>query len=120
MSSSADEFERCADYIEAALEHAGNSHSLQDVWDAISQGYAAFFPLEKSAIVTEIVSYPQYKVGRIWLAGGDLDELVEAEKDVSEWAREKGCDGMEIIGRHGWKKKLSDYKAVATVLVKEF
>ena len=44
MSSLADEFERCADYIEAALEYAGHSHTLQDVWQAITTNKAAFFP----------------------------------------------------------------------------
>lgn len=119
MSLSADEFERCADYIVAALEYAGHSHTLQDVWQAISNKQAAFFPLEKSAIVVEIVDYPQRATCRIWLAGGDMEELIEAEKDICIWARERGCDSMEIIGRKGWERQLRDYKPTATVLVKD-
>ena len=118
-SSLADEFERCADYILAALEYAGHSHTLQDVWQAISNKQAAFFPLEKSAIVVEIVDYPQRATCRIWLAGGDMEELIEAEKNVCDWARELGCDSMEIIGRKGWERQLRDYKPTATVLVKD-
>ena len=119
MSSLADEFERCADYILAALEYAGHSHTLQDVWQAIANKQAAFFPLEKSAIVVEIVDYPQRATCRIWLAGGDMEELIEAEKDICIWARERGCDSMEIIGRKGWERQLRDYKPTATVLVKD-
>ena len=119
MSLSADEFERCADYIVAALEYAGHSHTLQDVWQAVTNKRAAFFPLEKSAIVVEIVDYPQRATCRIWLAGGDMEELIEAEKNVCEWARELGCDSMEIIGRRGWERQLRDYKPTATVLVKD-
>ena len=118
-SSLADEFERCADYIVAALEYAGHSHTLQDVWQAIANKQAAFFPLEKSAIVVEIVDYPQRATCRIWLAGGDKEELIEAEKDICIWARERGCDSMEIIGRKGWERQLRDYKPTATVLVKD-
>jgi hypothetical protein len=118
-SSLADEFERCADYIVAALEYAGHSHTLQDVWQAIANKQAAFFPLEKSAIVVEIVDYPQRATCRIWLAGGDMEELIEAEKDICIWARERGCDSMEIIGRKGWERQLRDYKPTATVLVKD-
>lgn len=118
-SSLADEFERCADYIVAALEYAGHSHTLQDVWQAIANKQAAFFPLEKSAIVVEIVDYPQRATCRIWLAGGDMEELIEAEKNVCDWARELGCDSMEIIGRKGWERQLRDYKPTATVLVKD-
>lgn len=119
MSSSADEFERCADYIVAALEYAGHSHTLQDVWQAVTNKQAAFFPLEKSAIVVEIVDYPQRATCRIWLAGGDMEELIEAEKDICIWARERGCDSMEIIGRKGWERQLKDYNAASTVLIKE-
>ena len=119
MSSSADEFERCADYIQAALVYAGHSHTLQDVWQAINNKQAAFFPLEKSAIVVEIVDYPQRATCRIWLAGGDMEELIEAEKNVCDWARELGCDSMEIIGRKGWERQLKDYKPTATILVKD-
>ncbi len=119
MSSSADEFERCADYIQAALVYAGHSHTLQDVWQAITNKQAAFFPLEKSAIVVEIVDYPQRATCRIWLAGGDMEELIEAEKNVCDWARELGCDSMEIIGRKGWERQLKDYKPTATILVKD-
>jgi hypothetical protein len=119
ISSLADEFERCADYIVAALEYAGHSHTLQDVWQAITNKQAAFFPLEKSAIVVEIVDYPQRATCRIWLAGGDMEELIEAEKNVCDWARGLGCDSMEIIGRRGWERQLRDYKPTATVLVKD-
>ena len=119
MSSLADEFERCADYIQAALVYAGHSHTLQDVWQAITNNRAAFFPLEKSAIVVEIVDYPQRATCRIWLAGGEMEELIEAEKDICIWARERGCDSMEIIGRKGWERQLKDYQPTATILVKD-
>lgn len=119
MSSLADEFERCADYIEAALEYAGHSHTLTDVWQAVRDNKAAFFPYEKSAIVVEIVDYPQRSTCRIWLAGGDMDELLQAEKEVCKWAVERGCSSMEIIGRKGWERVLADYSATATVLTKD-
>lgn len=119
MSSLADEFERCADYIEAALEYAGYSHTLTDVWHAVRDNKAAFFPYEKSAIVVEIVDYPQRSTCRIWLAGGDMDELLQAEKEVCKWAVERGCSSMEIIGRKGWERVLSEYKPSAVVLTKD-
>ena len=84
-----------------------------------SKAQPSFFPFEKSAMITEIVDYPNKSVCRIWLAGGDLEELVEAEKKICDWARRHGCDGIEIIGRHGWKKVLKDYLPTSTVLVKD-
>ena len=118
-TSLSDEWERCKEYIAPALAYAHDSHTLEDVWQAIQHQKAAFFPLEKSAIVVEIVDYPQRISCRIWLAGGDMDELIEAEKNICVWARELGCTSMEIIGRKGWERQLSDYTASAVVLVKE-
>jgi len=118
-TSSLDELERLAHHIEAALAYSGDTHSLIHVVDAIKDGSAQFFPLENSVIVTEIVDYPKRAVCRIWLAGGEMDELIEAEKSIVEWARSHGCNGMEIIGRKGWERQLRDYKPSATVLVKE-
>jgi hypothetical protein len=115
-----DHWRRCRRYIEDALEYAGGSHTIEDVWQSIQEGKAQFFPLDKSAIVTEIVDYPQKAVCRIWLAGGDLDELMQAEVALSAWAKTQGCDGMEIIGRRGWSRQLKDYRQSAVVLMKDF
>ena len=117
---SVDQWARCSKYIEDALEYAGGSHTLQDVMLAVAEGKAQFFPLDKSAIVTEIVDYPQKAMCRIWLAGGDLDELIDAEVAIAAWAKTQGCDGMEIIGRRGWSRKLESYRESAVVLMRDF
>jgi len=119
MSSLVKEWARLAPHISEALKYSNKSHDISDVWSAIKKNKAQFFPLENSAIVTEIVDYPNQSVCRIWLAGGDLEELMEAEKDVCKWAAKLGCTGMEIIGRKGWSRKLTDYKEASIVLVKE-
>lgn len=114
-----DEWKRCKPYIIAALEYANHSHGIDDVYRAVSIGNAQFHPLENSAIVTEIVDYPKKSVCRIWLAGGDLDELIQAEKHIAVWAKSIGCHGLEIVGRKGWERKLTDYRSNSVVLVKE-
>ncbi|REJ67655.1 MAG: hypothetical protein DWQ28_06665 [Proteobacteria bacterium] len=116
---SVDQWARCSKYIEDALQYAGGTHTIQDVMVAVSEGKAQFFPLDKSAIVTEIVDYPQKSVCRIWLAGGDLDELKDAEVAIAVWAKTHGCDGMEIIGRRGWSRTLSNYRQNSVVLTRE-
>ena len=114
-----DEYERLAHHIDNALAYAGDTHTSAQVLDAILNGKAQFFSMENSAIVTEIVDYPQKSTCRIWLAGGDMDELIEAEKQICQWAKEQGCSGMEIIGRKGWERQLKDYSPASIVLTKE-
>ncbi len=113
------QWERCHKWISDALEYAGGTHTMEDVYHAVATGKAQLHPLEKSAIITEIVDYPQRSICRIWLAGGDLSELTEAEKSISVWAKSLGCDAMEIIGRKGWQRHLKDYTATAVILAKD-
>lgn len=114
-----DQWLRCHKWISDALEYSGGTHSMDDVFGAVALGDAQLHPLEKSCIITEVVDYPQMSVCRIWLAGGDLDELMDAEKSISVWAKSIGCDAMEINGRMGWKRQLKDYKATSVVLTKD-
>ena len=114
-----DEFERLAHHIENALAYGGGTHTLTQVLDAIIAGKAQFFSMENSAIVTEIVDYPQKSTCRIWLAGGNMDELMEAEKQICQWAREQGCSGMEVVGRKGWERQLKEYTPASIILTKE-
>ena len=96
-----EKFEKNRKYIADALEYSGGTHSIDDVYLACAVGEAQLHPLE------------------IWLAGGDLDELVEAEKSIAVWAKDQGCDAMEINGRKGWQRQLKDYTATSVVLTKD-
>lgn len=117
--SSLDDWERCAPFIEAALDHANGTHSMADVLKLITEGEAKFWPFEDAAIVTEIVRYPQRTNLRFWLAGGKLETLLEAEPKVVEWSKQWGCKGVEIIGRRGWNRALNGYKSNSAIMVKD-
>jgi len=105
------------------IDHAvgrQDTHSLEDVQDAVASGKAQLWCGERSALVTELVVYPRKKVCRIWMAGGELGELHhEMLPAVEEWAKAKGCAAVEIIGRRGWDRVLDDYRQPHTVLMKE-
>ena len=115
-----DEWRRLRHHILAALEHAGGTHSEDDVLDLLRADQAQFWPAANSAMVTEIVGYPQGSHCRIWLAGGEYDELRALERDmVIPWASSMGCRRIELVGRKGWARRLNDYQEVARVLAKE-
>ena len=115
-----DEWRRLRHLILAALEHAGDTHTEHDILDLLRNDQAQFWPAENSAMITEIVGYPNGSHCRIWLAGGNYDELRGLERDrVIPWARSRGCRRIELVGRKGWARRLKDYDEVATVLAKE-
>ena len=112
---------RCLPWIEAALDYAGGTHTIEDVEAQIARGEAWFWPGEKSALVTEILEYPQFKAASFWLAGGDLGELLDMTPSVETWAVTMGCSKIFECGRPGWAKALKPlgYAPLYTVVWKD-
>jgi hypothetical protein len=99
------ELSRYAEGLQRALDLAGGTHSLDDVWLAIEAGDAQFWAYsEHSCIITEIKDYPRKRVLNYWLATGRLEELLDAWAGILPWARQMGCTMATITGRRGWEK----------------
>ena len=64
------------------------------------------WPAPRGCIVTEIVVYPRKKVLNVFLAGGELDQILDMNNDVKAWALAQGCENATMTGRFGWKKPL--------------
>lgn len=111
---------RCKKWIDDALEYAHNSHTFEQVLEIVKRGDAQFWAFEDSAIITEIIDYPQRRTLRFWLAGGNMKRLLDVEPKIRKWSILYACKAVEIIGRKGWEKVLKDYEPTAIVLVKEY
>lgn len=105
------EWERCKPWITAALGYQDDDehHTPDTVMGEVLAGRAQFFPAEKSAVVTRVHDEPEGRFLRIWLAGGDKDELLSLLHAADWWAREFGCRWIEVEGRVGWVRVLSDH-----------
>lgn len=102
------EWARCRPWLEAALEYDGGFHGLADVRAAVEAGEAHFWPGVRSAVVTQFWDFPRLKAIHYWLAGGELDEIVEQmQPTINAWGRAHGCEKSIICGRLGWKKPLA-------------
>ena len=44
----------------------------------------------------------------IFLAGGELDQIMDMDHDIGVWAKSHGCTGGIMTGRLGWKKPLTE------------
>lgn len=121
MTNVVDELIRCKPWLEAALELSGGTHTLDDVVQAIIKGEMQFWPAPKGCAVTEIVNYPRKKVLHIFLAGGEMEQIIDMDDSAVEFAKMNGCTGMSIAGRKGWKRVLKDkgYEETFTVLGKD-
>lgn len=101
----------------------GDPHyTSADVWNEIREGRATLWPGNQSTAVTTVIECPQGRRFNIWVAAGDMTELIEEIYPAMEQAaRELGCRSVTITGRRGWVRALRDigFKEAATVVAKE-
>ena len=102
------DLDRCKPWIEAALVHCNGTHEWDDIVAGIASSKMQLWAAPRGCIVTEIVVYPRKKVINIFLAGGELDQIMDMEHDIGQWAKSHGCTGGMMTGRLGWKKPLME------------
>ncbi len=68
-----------------------------------------------ATVVTEIRSYPNYKVcdARI-VTGKQLDKWHHHVTDLETWAKDQGCRKIELFARPGWEKVMKPKGYVKT------
>jgi len=112
----------CGRWINEALDHSGNTHSLADVARLVAADEARLWVGKHSALVTEINNFPRARVLSLWLAGGDLNELTNDLRPAAEaWGFAQGCTRSAILGRDGWVRALrgSGYEPAARLVMKD-
>lgn len=91
-------------HIEAALSFSGGTHTYDDVVKGVQSGKFVFWPGPNSAIITEIIEYPQKRTLHFFLAGGNTAELEVMLPAIMDWGREQGCQSASLTGRKGWER----------------
>jgi hypothetical protein len=102
--SDEEDFERLRHHVAAALEYSGGTHKIEDIAEGIRRGQFQLWPGRDSAVVTEIIVYPQLKDLHYFLAGGDLDELRLMRPLIEQWGKSVGCSRVSLAGRKGWER----------------
>lgn len=95
---------------------------MADVAAMVARGEAQFWPGQAAAMVTVVEEDPGERRLLIWLAGGELGELVRRLRPAAEaWARAEGCRRVLVIGRPGWERVLAPegYAPLARIIAKE-
>lgn len=111
-------FESVAPYLVAALSRSGEGLTLERVAEEVSAGRVWLLRGAQSAIALK----PDGTDLHVWLAGGDLREIMDMEIEIARSARETGFMRMTIGGgRRGWARvlKCRGWTTVGNDLVKE-
>ena len=94
--------------LEEALEHAGDTHTPQDVAEMVLRGDAQLWVEGDGLIITEVEEYPNGPVLNIWLAAGDMDDVLSLLPQVYGFGRWRECKTVTTLGRKGWKRVLAE------------
>lgn len=100
-------FDRLRPHVEAALSEG--FYTVDDVIKALAENRAQFWPGKDSVIITEIQDYPNEKVIQVWVAGGDMAEIIAMAPGIESWGRLNGCSSVLVEGRQGWNRVLKDH-----------
>ena len=101
-----------------ALEYGNGTHSLEDVAMALNKDEMQFWPGINTAIVTEIITYPRLKAIHVFLAAGDMYEVVRILPYIEKHGKMEGCTQMTMSGRKGWEKVMDKiYKVESRIFL---
>jgi hypothetical protein len=95
--------------LQRALDIAGNTHDVSDVVDAIKAGRMQAFSGPDAFVVTETVSAPRKRYLNVFLAVGDLDEVMFLQPQLEAFGKEHGCEFIIMHGRKGWSRVLPNF-----------
>jgi hypothetical protein len=95
--------------MEKALRLAGGTHTVADVVEALNSGRMQGFWSENAGVVTQVVQHPRKKELNVFLAFGDLGEVMAMQPQIADFGRQHGCSFMVMSGRTGWKKVLPEH-----------
>lgn len=111
-----DDWKRAKPLIESGLHMMQGAYTIDDVTILLGAGHFKLWSLENSALLTEFVTYPQFKVLNLWSAGGKLDELLALRPRLIECAKQNGCKGGTALGRMGWERVFPEAKRLGPML----
>lgn len=98
------EWQRCKPLLLKAIKHQ-DVYTIDDIEDKIRSGTALLWPGKKSAMVTELIAFPQMLSMNILMFAGNFEEFEKMFKHVEKIARKSGVKRLYGGGRKGWIKK---------------
>lgn len=107
--------------IKAAIAYTNGTHTFDDIVAMIMTGRVDYFPYQTAFVIMERITYPQFSIYHCFLAGGDLQGVLDSIPPMKQEARRRDCRYLSMAGRKGWTKVLADdgWKHIATTMYTE-
>jgi len=88
--------------FQRALDHAGNTHTVDDVLRMLDEGTAKCWTEGDGIIITTIDIFPRERAVHYWLAAGNLRDCLALEERINQDSVDRGCTIATVTGRKGW------------------
>lgn len=102
------------DYMAGAAKYTYGRFEAEDIKENLKekeqQLWIAFDNSIKGAVITEIIQYPRIRVLSMHFTGGkELQTWKQPMLNILQsYAKDKGCEVIESMGRNGWSKVFKD------------
>ncbi len=111
--------------IETALDRSG-LFGINDAYCHVANGTWQLWVVHSErgniecVVLTEIIEFPKEKVLRVTMAtGSDRTKWVDRIEVIEGWAKSLDCNRVQISGRPGWERVMTDYQKTHVLLEKE-
>lgn len=78
-----------------------------EVLELLASNQAQLWQGDRSAMVLQLLRPPPTL--HIWLAGGEMGDLLNMRGGMEAWGRTQGCEFVTINGRRGWARVLGPF-----------
>ena len=114
-------------FLSPAIDQSGGRYTVDSTRSAITkqdmQLWIAFTEEGEilAAMTSSIQVYPSKTMLAVVHCGGRMmGAWLHSMSQVEAWAKEQGCEGVEIAGRAGWAIALPGYTKVGTLIERTF
>ena len=98
-----------------ALRLGSDTHTLEDLIEALRKGEMQAFHNDRAIVITEIAQTPRRRFVHVFLSAGELDGVLELMGQIEEWGLANGCEfaracvrpGYEpVLKARGWQRRM--------------
>ena len=114
-----DTLTRWRDHVEAALEKGIGLYNFDDVVLLVGNGTFKLVEWPGCFFIYQIQKFPQKTVFHVFIAGGELDAVVEAVPRLQTMAAHEGATVVTMQGRKGWERAFKDIGARVSQVIME-
>ena len=104
-------------FLERAAEESSGRYSVSSIRQEIDNGRQQLWILFEgedkmiAALTTMVVSYPLKRVLSVAFCGSNDESNWYRNREIiidsfRRWAVDRGCNGVEVVGRAGWERVL--------------